>query len=166
MKKTFLVPFFIGLFIVPCLAQTKEEISNAPTIDFCDLVKNPLPNDERIVRITAIYTVGFEGSLFNGANCQGKDIWVSFDKALEQNTNPKIFKKFKRYTDVSPVKTKGSINYPTKWVQVSVIGRFQGTSKPYKIGQLTFKSGYGHLNGFDYNFNILVVEKVKRLGSM
>jgi hypothetical protein len=154
--------FFILLASAQTFAQKKSEAVDAPTVAYCDVVHDPASFDGRIVRVRAVYFVGFEGSLFRDKNCDSNPSWVKFDPAFEKATNSKVRKRFRRMADASPVKTRdGGISHPVKSVEVLVVALFEGVKPTYKLGNRNLSTGFGHLNAFDYQFIVLSIEEAK-----
>src|SRR2546425_10517689 len=54
-----------------------------PTIDFCDLVRDPEKFDNQIVRTRALITTGFEQSTLNLPACDSLDTWAEFDRSYD-----------------------------------------------------------------------------------
>jgi hypothetical protein len=143
------------------VAQTEQDFSGVPTISYCDLVKEPASYDQKVVRVKAVYVVGFEGSLFYDAVCGGGNTWVKFDPSFEKATKSNILKRFRRLADASPIRTRGGgINYPERMVEILAVGRFEGVKPTYKLGSRSYSSGFGHLNGYDFQFTVLSIEEV------
>ena|SRR2546421_3159952 len=112
-------------------ATSAAEIS---TVTFCDLLKNPLLYDQKMVRTKAIFRrAGEEGAELYCIDCLdvGK-VWPDFDESFDSNTKPKIAKNLERERTVSVV----------------VVGKFYGTG-----------NGYGHLNQYKFKFLIMRMEK-------
>jgi hypothetical protein len=154
----------ILLFAFSAAGQAKLDLASATTVDFCDLVHRAAVYDQKLIRVRALYIAGFEGSQFRKLDCDDKDVWVEFDPSLERNSKRKVFKTFSRLTDTSPVVTPGGgLDHPTRTVEVVAVGRFDGARQSYKVGNMTRTQGYGHLNGFDFRFTVLLIEEVKAL---
>src|SRR6266700_754323 len=114
MKK--LLPTIIIVFLilhgVPFAQQSRNSSDQLPTLTYCDLVHEPLTYDKKEVRVRAVYLDGFEASIFYDPECATKGTWVKFDIAAETATDKKVWKKFRRFADASPVRTHGGgINY-------------------------------------------------------
>ena len=145
-------------------AQILKRPQDIPTIAYCDLVRDPTSYNQKIVRVKVTYIVGFEGSIMYDLACGRKDTWVRFEPTSETATNQKVLKKFRRLADASPERTRGSgINYPVRRVEVVWVGRFQGIKPAQRVGERTYSSGFGHLNGFDYQFNVQRIEGVRAI---
>ena len=152
-------------FTLFCLsaAQEQKTLPKIPTVAYCELVRQPAFYDNKVVRVTANYFVGFEGSLMSSPACGKEDTWVEFAAELERATPFKIGKKFDSLTDTSPEYNNGSVNYPSRQVKVTWVGLFQGIKATQTIGKQTFSLGFGHMNGFDFQF---VAQKVEFVGKM
>ncbi len=156
---TILIVLYLSLNAV---AQTKQDVSNAPVVDYCDLIREPALYDQKLIRVRTFYMVGFEASLFNKLDCRGKDVWVRFDSSFEKRTKSKILKKFNRLTDTSPNK-KSDSGYQTRMIEVLAVGRFEGVKPTVKIGNVTRSRGFGHLGAYDFQFTVFAIEEVNSL---
>lgn len=162
--KTTSAALLILLFAFIATGQAKLDLSSATTVDFCDLVHRAAEYDQKLIRVRTFYIAGFEASLFRKLDCNDKDVWVEFDPSVRNNTKGKVLKTFNRLTDTARVRTPdGGVDWPTRMVEVLAVGRFAGARRTYKIGNRTRTQGYGHLNGFDFQFTVLSIEEVKAL---
>jgi hypothetical protein len=144
------------------ITRAKTALADVPTIAYCDLVREAELNDKKLVRVRAVYIVGFEGSLFFDPACEGKEAWVQFDPSYEKSTKSKLLKRFRNLSNASPVKTAGGgINFPTKRVEILAVGTFDGIRPTQKLGSITLHTGFGHMNSYDYQFTVLRIEDVK-----
>jgi hypothetical protein len=144
--------------------QEKKTLEDTPNVAYCDLIREPTAYDQKIVRVKVTYIVGFEASIMYDLTCGGKNTWVRFEPVSETATNRSVQKKFQRLTDATPERTSdGGINFPYRRVEVVWLGRFEGVKPAQKIGEQTFSLGFGHLNGFDYQFNVQRIEEVKAI---
>lgn len=154
----------VMLLTAMCLstkAQERKVSEEVPTISYCDLVREPSLNDQKIVRVKVTYIVGFEGSIMYDLSCGREDSWVKFDPVVETSSDSKVLKRFWRLANAKPERTHGGgINYPIRRVEVVWVGRFEGIKPTQKIGERTFSFGFGHLNAFDYQFNVQRIEQV------
>ena len=156
---------FLALSCLSITGQEQKPPQEIPTIAYCDLVREPIFYDNKVVRISVNYIAAFEGSIIRDSDCDGKDTWVRFDAKVKDATPRKIWKKFDRLTDTSPEYKNGGVNYPSRLVKVTWIGLFQGVKRAQKIGNLTLPLGYGHMNGFDFQFVVQKVETVSKIAS-
>jgi hypothetical protein len=154
----------VALLAFTSSAQTRTDLSNAITVDFCELVGHAKDYDQKIVRVRTFYIVGFEASIFNKLDCHDRDVWVEFDPSVETNTNRNVLKRFKRLANAAPVRTQGGgVDWPTRTVEVVAVGHFDGVRRTYKIANITHPQGYGHLGAFDFQFTVFAIENVKVL---
>lgn len=150
MKKILLLSFL--LFVSFNLyAQTKIP-ENIPTIPYCDLVNNSVSYDQKIVRVRAKYSVGFEMSVFSDKKCSDKYSWVEFDSQADTNTQKEILEKANKLADASTKNPRKN-----KVVELTVIAKFNG-KRTQIIEKVEVKQGYGHLSGYEFQFDILKVE--------
>ncbi|CAN5363704.1 hypothetical protein BH10ACI1_BH10ACI1_19410 [soil metagenome] len=157
---------FLALSCLSVAAQTQKIPQEIPTVAYCDLVLEPALYDNKVVRVKANYFVAFEGSIMSDSACDGKQTWVKFDNDIEKSTPRKIWKKFDHWTDASAVRNKrGGIDYPSREVIVMWVGLFQGVKATQTIGKLTLSLGFGHMNGFDFQFTAQKVEAVSKVAS-
>ena len=120
----------------PSYSSTVKE---APTIPFCQLIRDPSRYDKEVVRTEATFFRNMENAYLYDEACSGAKagIWVRFDPAYV-------------YTD-DAVKRKldqllcPSQPCPTGRARVTVVGRFEGPSS----------GPYGHLD--DYNFQLSLI---------
>ena len=157
--------FFFALACLTVAGQEQKQPQEILSVAYCDLVREPTFYDNKVVRVTANYLAAFEGSIMSDSACDRKDTWVRFDAKIKDATPRKIWKKFDRLTDTSPEYKNGGVNYPSRQVKVTWVGLFLGVKRAQKIGNLTLPLGYGHLNGFDFQFVVQKVEEVSKLES-
>jgi hypothetical protein len=161
MEKAFYLVLILLVVASSSLAQQRPELVKATDVDFCDLIHRPADYDQKVLRVKTLYIVGFEGSIFNKQDCGIGDIWVKFDAGYEKATDRKILQKFNKLTDTRPEKTAGGgTNWPTRMVEVVVVGRFDGVKRTHKLGTSTRSQGFGHLGAFDSQFTVLAIEAV------
>lgn len=159
--------FFIFLFALSfsdTAAQEQKTSLEIPTVAFCDIVRQPALYDNKVVRIKAKYLVAFEGSVMSDTACE-ETAWVKFDSSVEKLTPRKVWKKFDRWTDVSPIHKNNSITYPTGEVIVTWVGLFQGIKPAQKIGKINLSLGFGHMNSYDFQFVVQKIEEVSKPNS-
>ncbi len=165
-KQILLGVVFLALSCLSVAGQEQKPPQEIPTVAYCDLVREPALYDNKVVRVTANYFVAFEGSIMRDFACDGKDTWVEFDAAIEKSTPRKIWKKFDRWTDASPVRNKtGGIDHPSRQVNVTWVGLFQGVKRTQLFGKRTVPLGFGHMNGFSFQFIAQKVESVSKVAS-
>ena len=151
----------ILLFVLMMAGATNQVRGEAPTVAYCDLVTNAASYDQKLVRVKVTYIVGFEASVMYDLACRTKDAWVDFDPVVEPSTDRKIMKRFRKLANAKPEITRGGgINYVERRVEVVWVGRFRGIKPTQTIGNRSYSFGFGHLNAFDYQFD------VQRIGSV
>jgi hypothetical protein len=142
--------------------KTKEEV---PTVSYCDLIHNPEKYDKKTIRLKALYIRGFEVSALEDPECKSdKSIWVEFDSASRQCTKAEIQKAYDKVFYPPRKKKKGMIEMPgPERAELRVVGQFNGPKPGIPIGSegKRILTGYGHLNGFNYQFIIHCIEGVK-----
>ena len=107
-------------------------------VDFCDLITSPHNYDQKEVRIKAVHRVGFEWSELYSLKCSpNSSVWVTgIDK----------------YCDGSDVKAyNGRDTFNGRTVGLVAVGRLHG------------EGGYGHMNAFDFKFEVRCIEKAEIL---
>ena len=125
-----------------------------PTIDFCDLVRDPEKFDNQIVRTRALITTGFEQSTLNLPACDSLDTWAEFDRSYD----PKAPESKRLYKLL-----KGGAN-DYRSAEVMVVGRFTGKKQVFlKTKNKTYYMGYGHLNMFSYLFTVMRVDSATKV---
>ena len=164
-KQIIFTIFFFALACLNVTGQEQKQLEEILTVTYCDLVREPIFYDNKLVRVTANYLAAFEGSIMSDSSCDGKDTWVEFDVKLKDATTRKIWKKFDRLTDTSSEYKNGSINHPSRQVKVTWVGLFRGVKRTELFGKRTVPLGYGHLNGFNFQFTVQKVEEVSKLAS-
>jgi hypothetical protein len=118
------------------------EVLTTTDVDFCELLNSPDKYLNRPVRVRAIFCDCFENAQIFSTRCPvGKKIWA--DGRLRPCTGAGRIDKTRRESSTNPGdQTFGSWNFG-----VVAVGRITGT-----------KGGYGHMNAFDYKFEIDCVE--------
>jgi hypothetical protein len=131
--------------------KTDNQAANVPTVNYCELRKNPELYNNKIIRVHGIYESGFEVSIFYDEACS-KDflaraetwIWV-----LSRNGN------------CSDQKTRETIEtfYSGKAdskLEVTFIGLFNKAKED---------GGFGHLGGYKFQIKVSCIEEAKLLPS-
>ena len=140
-------------------ASTPNEI---PTVSFCELVAHPEAYDQKVVRVSVVYLAAFEGSIMREQSCKDAlPSWVEFDASYKSKTDRKVFKRFSRLTDTSPVQSGRNIDYPDRTVRVTWVGKFYGVLRTETVGSITRKRGYGHMGSYLYKFTVLKIDAVE-----
>jgi len=113
-------------------------LSELPKVELCELLKNPLLYDQKVVRITAIYRHGGEelSVLYCGECLEGGRIYADFDESYYSLTKKKISKLLVK----------------------------EGTVRLVMSGTFYSSGGaYGHLNQYRFMFRISKIEKARIL---
>jgi hypothetical protein len=107
---------------------------------FCELIESPEKFDKKLIRVKAVYRYGFEWSEIYSLKCETKKrIWVErIEKACK---------------NASPIDKLASAQKGGKTVGIIAVGRFRDG----KDGR------YGHLNGYNFQFEIECFDKAKIL---
>jgi hypothetical protein len=162
-----LIAIIITLMLLICVAQggSIQKAEEIPTVDYCELLRNPEKYDKKTIRVTALLVRGFEVSAFENPVCDTeRSTWVEFDPASRQRTKKEIQKEFDRVYNPPRKRRKGVIEIPgPERAELTVAGQFNGPKPGIPIGPEGKRvlTGYGHLNGFKYQFIIKCIEQVK-----
>lgn len=106
----------------------------AVDVNSCELLEHP-KRYGKIVRVSAVYTFGFEWSYLSSSSCSGHRIWVDFDE---------------NYTNCTKRSLKGKLHDKKgfgKEVNVTFIGRMESCG------------GCGHMGAYQYRFVVQCVER-------
>ena len=135
--------FIITLFLLSVLfiqAQEQKTSANLNVVDvsFCDLTQKPESYRDKIVRVKAAYSFGFENARLFCSDCleENNPVWVDFGDELCSNS--KEIKSNKRYG----------------------VGR---TLNVTFVGKYEYGGGYGHNGIFPARFIVSCVEKKKEI---
>ena len=145
MFNKFLAFLFIFIFLSCVFAKQSKSKSGEEIVDvnFCDLLENPSEYKDKTVRVTAIYSYGFEFTKLYCPTCKRqKEIWVECSNDTE-NCIPKKFKNSFREKKYGVGKT----------VKVTLVGKFN-----------TYGS-YGHMGSYPNQFLIQTVENAKTISN-
>jgi hypothetical protein len=139
---TLLEPKHDGMASAPLTSATMQL---APTVAFCELVRNPTRFDKKIVRTQAIFYVDAESQALYDPTCDDENTatWVDHDASYI-------------YSDEAVIKTLKDILCQTRpctigKAYITVVGRFEGPND----------TGYGHLNGYRFRFAMMRIEKAE-----
>jgi len=158
MIRTLTIPVlsFAALFLlVSCVTQEPQlkdiqgpptyasTIKQAPTVPFCELIRDSPRYDKGIVRTQGIFFRNMENAYLFDPACGGENanIWVEFDPAYVY-TDDALKKKLDQFLCPSQP-------CPIGRAQVTVVGRFEGPST----------GPYGHLNGYRFRFSLIRLEQ-------
>lgn len=123
----------------------KSVVENAPAIAFCELVRSAERYDSLVVRTNAVFYVDRENETLYDPDCDTEDThaWVDFDPSYIHSDNNL------KQTLIELIRPKP--NMPERRARVFIVGRLAGP-----------KNGpYGHLNGYQFNFSIIRLEKAE-----
>jgi hypothetical protein len=149
--------------------QDTRVISSITNVSYCDLIREPLKYDKKVIRLEVIYVIGFESAAMYDETCRKvESTWIEYDSALKDTTDSKVWEKFKKLTDTTPVITKNEVSFPTRQVKVSWIGVFhaQNTAPLSDIVDFSDKSDsdnqlfYELPYGFKYYFTVQKIEEI------
>jgi len=148
--------FFTALLLsISCVSQEPQvkdiqgppsyssTIKQAPTVPFCELLRNSARYDKRIVRTQATFFRNMENAYLYDPSCGGENayVWAEFDPAYVY-TDDALKKKFDQVLCPTQPCTIGR-------AQITVVGRFEGpTGGPY-----------GHLNDYSFRFSFIRLEQ-------
>lgn len=124
--------FFFGGFAFS--QKPNAARADIPTVNFCDLVREPAKYEGKTVRVRGIYRTSFEVSELTGPECLGpkRRAWVSF--APKQCPDSKNI---------------GGEDFYGKLADIVAIGEFRSAG-----------GRFGHLGGYPFEFTIACVESV------
>jgi hypothetical protein len=126
--------FFVGCSTAPAPSVLQP---NLPTIDYCTLVAHSADYANQIVRIRAIWAVGYEHSVLVAQGCP-QGTWVDFSSQIDAHISKQVLK------DLDD----------TQVHEVVVVGRFDAGSPP---GGRQF----GHLMCCEFQIELMAVESAK-----
>jgi len=139
-KILLLILFVIATFSISVFNQNVKS-ENIINVEFCDLLKNPNEYEDKLVRVSAIYSFSFEASVLYCPNCEkdGK-AWFDCSKDAESCISKKFKNKFREK------------HYGTgKTLKVTVVGKFNTGG------------GFGHFGVFPNQFLTQTVERAEIL---
>ena len=120
----------------------KGNISDAQTVAYCEVLKNPEAFKDKMIRVRALYQTDFEQSAIAAPACTGPipSTWVDFERSWESRTGWRL---------------RHAIN-SVKWrVQTDVVF----------VGRFKAGGSYGHLGMYPFSIEVYRVEAVKPAGS-
>jgi hypothetical protein len=132
------------------LAQLKEQLRSAPTVEYCELWRHSEMYDGRIVRVRAVYMTDFEASTIASPACDIPissfvgQTWVDYDPIFDKLTQRKWRKKLEHM----------------KWrtgLDSVFVGRFESTRHD-RI------HGFGHMDMYTSHLVVMSAEQVQSLG--
>ena len=126
----------------PSLSSTIKE---APTVPFCDLIRDPGRYEKQIVRTQAIFLRNMENAYLYDPACGGENtyVWAQFDPSFIYTEDAEKTKFDKLLCPTQPC--------PVGKVKVIAIGRFEGPSG----------GPYGHLDAYRFRFSLMRLKQVE-----
>lgn len=131
---------FIAGFNQNGVANSNRSIrSNIPTVNYCDLIRNPKSYDQKEVRVRAVFQVGYEWQELYCLECFDleKRTWVEFSEDFESRTQSTIAKK---------------VSGTDQTLAVVLVGKFYSSDERY-----------GHMGAYRFKLVVDRVEKAKVL---
>ncbi len=113
---------------------------DVPTVAFCELVRNPKQYAGNVVRIRAIVVAGKEIYTIYDQSCYGEDTLTWIEHGSKESS----------IALYDGLQAHRGDNRAMR-VNATLVGHLEGPSE----------EGYGHLNGFKYQFIVMSVESVK-----
>jgi len=127
----------------PCKDQRFMTLDgNAPTLSIKDALEFPECIEGRLIRLYGVYSAGFEGSVY-GAPSDNDSAWVEFSPYYP------ITKKCSAAEAISVLKSPGG-----------------GTFGLVAYGILKTGGGFGHMNGWDTEFQVMCVDEMKKFSDV
>jgi hypothetical protein len=140
MRMLVILILWIASFSTPDpLSSGAYQGKQAPTVTYCDLIRNPSRYDKKEVRVKAVFRVGYEWEEIYCLDCFDTDqrTWIKFDDEVDSCTKRDISK---------------------------LIGAREGTFSIVAVGEFQSSGrGYGHMGAYRYQFVVKCVEKAIRL---
>jgi hypothetical protein len=138
-------PYLITMLLIASLGsnafQAKQPASEAaPTISYCELLREPNLYQGKFVRVAATWNYGFEWSYLYHRECMSRvnKAWVEFvDEDAGCQQTKKVTKRLK--------------------------DGFDNKADVVAVGTLSGGGGYGHMNGYQYQFTIKCLEGAKQI---
>jgi hypothetical protein len=136
-----------SVVLVPCgqcnAADTiNDEITNAQTVAYCDVLSHPDAFKDKMIRVRALYETDFEESALTAPSCAlpFPMTWVKFDESWKSRTSWRV---------------RHAKNNAEWGVQSDVVF----------IGRLRTDGHFGHLDMYPLLLEVFKVEAVKPSGS-
>ena len=141
MKSRFFLILLICLYFVSSAYGQENSYKKIPAVNYCDIIENPQPYNEKIVKIFAEWSSGFEFSGLGSQNCAEKygRIWAELE----------------RYESCGDDKTTRLLINRKKGIEHNYLeGVFVGKFFVKQTG----KSGFGHMNAKPFKLVVSCVE--------
>lgn len=140
---------FWTLFVLTLSISAQEKIenqyANIPTIDYCEIIKNPNSYNDKTIKVFAEYSAGFEQSVLGNQLCKDDygQVWVEWEK----------------YQSCGDAQTTKLLENREKGIEYNYLeGTFVG-----KFFAKQDASGFGHMNAHPYKLIISCVESATLL---
>lgn len=101
-KQVIVISFLLAAMSQFVRGQEMKTPEDIPTVEYCDLVREPTSYDQKIVRVKVTYVVGFEASIMYDLTCGRRNTWVRFEPMSETATSRSVLQKFRRLADATP----------------------------------------------------------------
>jgi hypothetical protein len=136
----------------PAAAETG--VGPQPLITYCDLVGSPLKYLGKEVRVVGIYRVGFEWQELYSTRCpDGYSTWVEWVGAGDSWCDPSHPKIAIDSSETTTHQTQKAIELEGATYGLIARGTVTGADGV----------GYGHLNGFTFQFNLRCIDSMEFL---
>jgi hypothetical protein len=178
--KRFILTTILGCLFIPTLGEKvlRERFALAsediPTVEYCELVKNPSLYDGKKIRLRGVYVVSgkYASKFFSSACGSGNTLWVDFEQGYQSCSPPKLVKSLSTMSQKSGMR-RGRPHYTVvgfeyRSAEVVFVGIFKAANsyrrpKPVDNPMFPFTYTPEHKEIYDYVFSISCVEKVKPL---
>jgi hypothetical protein len=123
-----------------------SKTQDIPTVNFCDVIRNPSDYAGKLVRLKGSYLVGGETRVIGDPKCEGA-FWVEYDNVADVCTTNEIHERMRNHDPV----TNGLFNglYESEIVAVGLI--------------LHDEAGFGHMNAYKTELGIKWIEQATPL---
>ncbi|HEX8920414.1 MAG TPA: hypothetical protein VF766_02980 [Pyrinomonadaceae bacterium] len=178
--KRFILTILLGCLLVATygakvsakrFALTSEDV---PTVEYCELVRNPSLYDGKKIRLHGVYLVSGknDSKLFSSACGGGDTLWVDFEAGYQSYSPSKVVKSLATMSRKSGIRwlrphvTVIGIEYRS--AEVVFVGNFKAANshqRPKPVGDTESPFSYvpETREKYDYVFSVSCVEKVKPL---
>ena len=129
----------------------EDTVAKAPTVSWCEMVRDSQHYDKQVVRTRALLHVDHENQFLYDSNCENEaaaPVWVEFDPSYVYSDE----KLRRRLTEIiRPTRERSAGT-----AAVVVVGRFEGPAG----------GPYGHLDGYHSKFSIIRLEQAEEGASI
>lgn len=122
-----------------------SSVEKAPTVSFCDLIRDPEHYDQKTVRTEAVFFRNMENAVLYDRKCEGADmyVWLEFDPAYVYSDDAVKKRLEQALCTAQPCKIGRA--------RVTVVGRFEGPGA----------GPYGHLDSYRFRFSLIRLEQAE-----